>query len=110
MDAGMLRDRFAFDEPTAEPNGMGGTINGWAERWTCAAHVRYLRGGERVMQGRLSGVQPVVITIRASHASEAIGRDWRARDVRRGTIYNIRSIVPSDDRAMLEMTCEEGAS
>lgn len=105
-----LDDSFAFDAPTSEQNGMGGTISGWAERWRCPAHVRYLRGGERVMQGRLSGVQPVVLTIRACRAAEAIGRDWRARDVRRGTIYNIRSIVPSDDRAMLELTCEEGAS
>jgi hypothetical protein len=36
--------------------------------------------------------------------------DWRVRDVRTGTIYNIRDITPSDDRAFLDFLVQSGVA
>ena len=106
--AGPLIEAVAFDAPVSQSDGQGGAEQGWAQQYVCHAAFRYLRGGETVQQARLSGRQPVVATIRQSDAALAIGVDWRMRDVRSGTIYNIRTIVPSELRHYLELTCESG--
>jgi SPP1 family predicted phage head-tail adaptor len=107
--AGKLDYRVAFDAPTSTDNGGGGMVLGWQERLICWAGFRFLRGGETVQAARLQGRQPVVVTIRASAASAAIDTDWRMRDARSGTVYAIRTKVPSEDRAFYELTCESGA-
>lgn len=105
-----LQEFVAFDAPAVSPDGYGGEETGWAEQFNCRARFLYLRGGETVQAARLEGRQPVVVTIRRSPASDAITPAWRMRDVRRGDIYNIRSIVPTDDRKWLELTCERGVA
>lgn len=110
MDAGKLDRRVAFDRPEGVNNGQGGTMMGWHEQHRCWAAMTFLRGGETVMAARLSGKQPVVVTIRTCLAARAIGTNWRLRDVRTGEIYNIRSIVPSNNRAFIELTCESGVA
>lgn len=107
---GTLDYLLAFDEPTPVANGQGGVKDGWTERVTCWAGIRFLRGGEVALAARLAGKQPVVVTIRASVATAAITPEWRMRDTRSGVEYNIRSIVPSDDRAMFELTAESGVA
>lgn len=109
MQSGDLTYAMAFDAPTQTQDGSGGTDAGWAEEYTCRAHVRYLRGTEAVMAARLAGRQPVVVTIRRCEASRLITPAWRMRDTREGDVYNIRAIVPSDDRAWLEITAEGNA-
>ncbi|APE43410.1 hypothetical protein BOO69_08265 [Sulfitobacter alexandrii] len=110
MNAGDLIERVAFDAPTAASDGQGGMEEGWTERHACWANFKYLRGGETVQQARLSGRQPVVVTIRVCEAAQAIGRDWRMRDTRRGDIYNVNAIVQTDDRAFLEITATGGVA
>lgn len=110
MQAGKLSDRVAFDAPQVLQNGQGGTYQGWAEQHACWANLRFLRGGETALQGRLAGRQPVVITIRACAAARTITPEWRMRNTRTGTIYNLRSIIPTDDRMYLELTAESGVA
>lgn len=110
MKAGDLIESVAFDPPTAAGDGQGGQEEGWTESHVCRAAFMYLRGGEVVQQARLSGRQPVVVTVRSCDAAKAIGTDWRMRDTRRGDIYNITTIVPSDDRAWLEITATRGVA
>ena len=105
-----LYESVAFDEPSEVTNASGTTEIGWTERLTARADFRYLRGGEKVLSSRLQGVQPVVATVRLHSASSAITTDWRMRDTRRGDEYNIRSIVPSDNRLYLEITAERGVA
>ena len=57
---------------------MGGVIEGWEDRFTLWAHLRYLRGSEAVMQARLVSKAPVIITVRRSAQSEGITSEWRA--------------------------------
>lgn len=79
-------------------------------RHTCRASVMYLRGGESVQAARLSGVQPAVFTVRQCFDIEGICPAWIIRDSRRGHVYNIRSVVPSDNRLFWEITAERGVA
>ncbi|AXQ93202.1 head-tail adaptor protein [Cereibacter azotoformans] len=108
--AARLLDEVAFDAPIEIADGSGGTTADWGERLICRGSIRYLRGGETIQAARLAGRQPVVVSIRDSVEARAVGTDWRMRDVGRGVVYNIRSIVPSDDRRWLEITAESGVA
>jgi SPP1 family predicted phage head-tail adaptor len=110
MDAGHLDERIFLQKPTATSDGMGGTEAGWEDVFETRAHFRYLRGGESVLAGRLQGRLTIVATIPSHTAARQVTPDWRIRDAREGTIYNVRSIIPSDDRAFLELTAESGVA
>jgi SPP1 family predicted phage head-tail adaptor len=110
MDAGKLKERVAFDKQTGTPNGRGGTVTTWVEQFACAAQFTYLRGGETVMQGRLTGKQPLVIRVRYSASTTMRATtDWRIRDARKGTVFAIRSIVPVANQ-WIDITCESGVT
>lgn len=108
--AGRLSERIAFDAVTTAADGYGGTIEGFAEQFVVWAGRKFLRGGEGVQAARLEGRQPVILTIRASSQTRVITTDWRARDTRSATVYNIRSVEPSEDRAFLDLLCESGVA
>ena len=111
MGAGELDRRVSFDEPSPGSDGQGGQEDGWAaDRHSCWAGFRYLRGGETVIQARLAGTQVIVAKIRKNASAKAITNGWRMRDTREGVAYNVRSIIPSDDRAFYEITCESGVA
>lgn len=105
-----LFEAVAFDAPTPQADGQGGREDGWTQGHACRAQFLYLRGGETVQAARLAGRQPVVVTIRQCDAARLITPEWRMRDTRRSDVYNIRSIVPTDDRMYLELTCEKGVA
>jgi head-tail adaptor len=108
MKSGNLYDLVAFDAPTVAPDGYGGTVFGWTEQFVTQANIRFLRGGETVQAARLQGRQPVVVTIRNSTEARNVLPSWRMRDARAGTVYNVRSIVETDNRQFLELTAESG--
>jgi SPP1 family predicted phage head-tail adaptor len=110
MQAGQMDRRVVLERPTSAPDGMGGTENGWQASAAVWAHFRYLRGGETVLAGRLEGRLTMVATILASSYSRAVTPAWRLRDAREGTIWNVRAVIPSDDRAFIELTCESGVA
>lgn len=105
-----LIERVAFDIPVETVTSHGGTRIAWTEEFIARAQFLYLRGGETVIASRLSGRQPVVVTMRNEGRAKDVTPEWRMRDVRRGTVYNVRSIVPTDNRLYLELTCESGVS
>ena len=110
VKAGDMKDRVALQRPIQTPDGMGGTETGWQDVAEVWANFRYLRGGETVLASRLQGRLTAVITIRESADTRAVTADWRLRDARKATIWNIRSFIPSDDDAFLELTCESGVA
>ena len=108
MKARNLIKAVTFDAPAYDSHGVQ---TGWAEdAYTCRAHFRYLRGSEAVMAARLDGKQPIVATIRRGSKADTITTDWVLKDARSRTVYNIRAIVPTDDRAWLEITAESGVA
>lgn len=114
LGAGDLFERVAFDAPHKIDDGYGGKMDGWASDDAATkvhAHFRYLRGGETVQAARLSGRQPVVVTIRNSVHARLIDATWRMRDLSTGVQYNIRSgPIRSSDRQFLEFTVESGVA
>jgi head-tail adaptor len=100
--AGDLRHRVAFDKredvnPDA-PLDLGNTQSVFVEQFVVSAKIQAKLGGETVTAARLSSQQPVNITVRQSSNTKLVATDWRARNVRTGEEYAIRSIVDPDDR------------
>lgn len=110
--AGQLRERVAFEFQALLDDGYGNTVAGdWTTGPTVAARIVPLRGAESVQAARLAGRQPVRITVRQSDATLQVTTDWRVRDVRAGTLYNIRSVVnPDEHDRYLDMECELGVA
>lgn len=107
---GNLRHRIAFDQRSDVGDDYGGTESEFVEQFIVSAGVEARLGGEQVMAARLTGRQPVTITVRQSEQTRRIETGWRARDVRTEVTYAIRSIVDPDDRRQyLEILCETGA-
>lgn len=107
--AGQLYQSVTFGIVTKVPDGQGG-FKEVPETVATRAHFRYLRGGEVVLAARLSGRQPIVATVRLNSETRRISVDSTMRDVRTGVHYNIRSVVPTDDRQFLEITAESGVT
>lgn len=103
-------DRVAFDAPIKTPDGGGGETRSWSEKFTCRASIKYLRGGESVMAGRLAGKQAVVVTVMASPIAKDIAPTWRMRDLKRGISYNVHVAIRSDSQACIEVTAESGVA
>lgn len=89
--AGRLRERLTFQSRAEVADGYGNHEGAWVDRFTAAGRVLPLRGGEAVLGARLGGLQPVVITIRACAAAQAVTAAWRAVDARTGAVYALTS-------------------
>lgn len=90
---------------TTLPGEGGEVISGYAERFTVWGHVRYLRGGEAVMQARMASKRPAILTIRDSAQARQITSEWRATIG--GVVFEVKEDPrPSEDRGFLEMLAE----
>lgn len=110
MSSGELRERIAFDLVAESDTTYGIVAGDWDEQFTRAARIRPLRGSEPVIAQRLSGVQPVVITVRSDPETRLITSAWRARDARAGTHYQIRAVTPDEKRRYIDLLCETGVA
>ena len=104
-DAGELDRRVTFQAHVMIETDMGGVIEGWEDRFTLWAHVRYLRGSEAVMQARLVSKAPAIITVRRSAHSEGITSEWQA--VVGSVIFDPKEDPrPSENGRFLEVLAE----
>lgn len=98
---GEMRHRVAFDKRQQvnpdSPADLGNIGDEFVEQFVVWAAVVARFGGETVMAARLTGQQPLTITVRQSQDTELIGLDWRARDVNEEKEYAIKSIADPDD-------------
>lgn len=110
--AGELRHRIAFEKRARTDDGAGNEVSGpWQEQFVVSGKLLAKFGGDAVTAARLTGQQPLTITVRQSSDTRQITEDWRAKDVSSGIYYNIRSIVDPDDRkAWFEMLCQFGVA
>ena len=109
IGAGDLRERIEVEERLTGPTDeFGNPQTVWQLGGTFWAHYRVLRGGETVQAARLEGRQVLVVTVRATALTRRIRPDWRLRDARDGRVFEITApIVLTDDRSMVEITCED---
>lgn len=98
--AGDLRERLRFEvRPATTDDGYGNVEGAWQARFITAARIRPLAGSETVIAARLSGVQPVRITVRSSVETRAVTAGWRAVDCRDASrIFNVRAPANFDER------------
>lgn len=106
--AGKLVESIAFDKRTAVDDGFGNVTAGpFVEQFKTRAEFIVLKGGtEAVMQARLESHPSIIVRVYRSSFTLSVREDWQARDVRRGTIYNVRSIVNDNSRAVIDILCE----
>lgn len=108
MKSGRLFEAVAFDAMTESDDGYGGQTKGWSEQFSTRAEFIYKSGGEAVEAARLTGKSIFTVRLRSFSDSRAILPEWRMRDTRRGTVYNVRSVDAVADRRHVFLTVESG--
>lgn len=111
---GELRNKVRFERVGAADN-VGGVVK---SDWVSTGIIRSARitarmGGEGVLAARLTGSQPVEITIRHDSETRTLTTDDRAVDKHDPTrIWAIRSIseIESGRNRWLNLLCEAGGT
>jgi uncharacterized protein YycO len=62
------------------------------------------------MAGRLESHGSIIMQVRVSDDTRQIAVDWQARDVRRGTSYNIREVQEDKSRAVFDLLAESNVA
>lgn len=119
--AGQLREKCAWDAREDVDDGYGNTVSIFVEQFTSRADFTYLRGGEAVIAGRLTGKQPVVVRVRRNKKTRRINETWRMRDTNNGSwdgdsgfeqwtgpLYAVRSVIVTEDRYFLDIMIQSG--
>ena len=97
--------RAAMQMPVSISNPDGQPITGYETQFWRWVNVRYLRGGESVMQARLQSRSPVILTVRDDADARRITSEWKA--VIDGRVYDMKEDArPSDNRLYLEFLAE----
>lgn len=74
--SGLLREMVRFQQHALDTN--GDRLGPWTDAFTLPARVIAQTRGEAILQQRIAGVQPVMITVRLDTYSAQIDTDWRA--------------------------------
>ena len=103
--AGQLAKRATLLEPIEAVDADGQIVQSWAERRTVWCNVRWLKGGESVMQARLASKSPAIVTMRASTLTRRVTSEWKLRID--GREFDAKEDPrETDDRAFFEMLVE----
>lgn len=104
--AGALQERVAFDAPNGTTDAFGGATEGWTPGDPVSAKWVYGKGDESVQAAREAGRKAYKIKVRSSEATRAVTEDYRMRDTRRGTVWNITEVDAITDRAWIYIVVE----
>lgn len=118
-----LKRKVAFDARVVTDDGAGNREGDFVQQFERQAGFTFLRGTELVIAARLEGRQPIVVRIRACSQTRQIDTGWRMRDLRdgewigsggdaywSGSIYAVRSVIPTEDRQFIDVTVESGVA
>lgn len=108
---GAMRERVRFEaRGYLEGDLTGNPQSGpFAEVYSCAAQITPKLGGETVLAERLTGTQPMLITVRMCQALAGLAADWRVVDTRKNIAYNIKAFSnPDEKRRFLEILATSG--
>jgi head-tail adaptor len=100
--AGLRRERLTFQQRATDENGdrLGDWETGFLRWGRALARTR----GETALQQRLQGLQPLEVTVLRDSETLEITTAWRL--LWNGTPYNIRAVVPSEDRREMAILAE----
>lgn len=95
MSAGNLRFRLGFFQREHVSDGYGNTQGQFPDDPEFEEYAQMIPrlGGETVIAARLAGQAPVTFRVRQSESTREVNPDWKIRDMRSNSDYNIRSIV-----------------
>ena len=97
--------RAAMQMPVEAVDADGQIVQSYETQFSRWVGVRYLRGGESVMQARLQSRSPVILTVRDDTDTRRITSEWKA--VIDGREYAFKEDRrPSDNRLYLEFLAE----
>ena len=77
MTAGRFDHIGEFYRRETVATDMGGTQDQWVMAFIDRAAVKYLRGGEGVMEARLASRNPVIIAVHNSEMTRQVTSEWR---------------------------------
>jgi len=106
IGAGAMTERVAFDQPSGGTDAFGGTTEAWTETHVCNAQWLYGKGDESVQAAREAGRKGYKLKVRSSTKTRAVNEDYRLRDLRRGTAWNIREVDAITDKAWVYIVVE----
>jgi head-tail adaptor len=95
--AGLLRESVTLQQRTLDTN--GDPLGPWADIFAAPARVLSKTSGETVLAQRVTGVQPIEITLRLDRFSALIDTDWRL--IWLGWPFEITAIAPDEVQALL---------
>lgn len=102
---GQLTKRATLLEPIEAVDADGQLVQSWRERGTVWCNIRWLRGGESVMQARLASKSPAIVTVRASTLTRRVSSEWNLRID--GREFDAKEDPrETDDRAFFEVLVE----
>lgn len=111
---GARRHRIGFFKRKVTDDGYGNEVLVFDEEpdFVTYAAVSAKFGGEAIHAERLTGVQSYVIVVRQSRTSSEVTSDWKAKDMREGTEFSIRSgpVDPDDSGRDYEFLCQTGVA
>lgn len=105
MGAGDLDVKVTLQERGQGNDGYGNRRTDFADQFQAWGHLRFLRGGEGVIESRLTSKQPAILTLRSTAQARTIAPHWRV--VAGGRAYDVKEHPrPTDDRMFLEILVE----
>ncbi len=111
---GSRRHLVGFFKRKSTDDGYGNVVLVFDEEpdFTTAAAVDAKFGGEALHAERLSNVQSYTIVVRQSRKTAEVTPDWKAKDMREGTEWSIKSgpVDPDDEGRDYEFLCQSGVA
>lgn len=93
-----LRFRVRFDKQDFDQAAAGGGALGkWKAQFTRWAMIKPMQGSEPVVAQRLTGKQPVLITVRYDENTVLIDPSWRAVEVRNDNPVRYYALKTAED-------------
>lgn len=107
MTIGEMREQIAIEKYVeGEPDGYGGFLPGTWVTHLAWARVQNLKGSETVIAARLTGVQPVVLSVYWTPDLAAMTTAWRVRNTDSGRVYDVKSVATDERRQFIEILAE----
>jgi len=95
--AGLLRESVTLQRRSLDVN--GDPLGPWIDIFATPARVLSRTAGEAVAAQRVTGVQPVEVTLRLDRYSALIDTDWRLMWL--GWPFEITTVAPDEVQALL---------
>jgi head-tail adaptor len=109
--AGQLHERVEFQRRAYVSDGYGNEQANFETVFETRAGFNLMRGSESVIASRLTGVQPMTVTLRSTVNARSVRPDWRMVDVSTGKLYAIQSVMQDfDDKSWVDMIVTEGVA